>query len=190
MNRNAKIALGIIAGLSIIGTLAYINRKKIKKIAKKVITKVWDTITELRISNLHPEIRKDVKNYINEAQTKLGKKLRVTSGFRSHKEQNELYAKGRTKPGKIVTKARGGQSYHNFGLAFDVVEIKNGKALWRNPDWEKIGRLGEKYGFSWGGRWRTFKDKPHFQKTFGKRTKQLQAMYARDKKKGKYVILV
>jgi peptidoglycan L-alanyl-D-glutamate endopeptidase CwlK len=38
-----------------------------------------------------------------------------------------LYAIGRTKPGKKVTKAKGGTSYHNYGLAFDIYPFINGK---------------------------------------------------------------
>ena len=45
--------------------------------------------------------------------------LRFAYTYRSFDEQNHLYAQGRTKPGKIVTYAKGGQSYHNFGLAFE-----------------------------------------------------------------------
>lgn len=48
----------------------------------------------------------------------------VTEGFRSVARQNELYAQGRTRPGQIVTKARGGQSAHNYGLAVDVTVAK------------------------------------------------------------------
>jgi peptidoglycan L-alanyl-D-glutamate endopeptidase CwlK len=47
----------------------------------------------------------------------------LTSGYRSKKEQNELYAQGRSKPGQVVTNAKAGQSYHNYGLAVDFVII-------------------------------------------------------------------
>jgi hypothetical protein len=46
--------------------------------------------------------------------------------MRSFAEQDALYAQGRTKPGKIVTKARGGFSNHNFGVAFDIGVFKGG----------------------------------------------------------------
>ena len=66
-----------------------------------------------------------------------------------------------------VTDVKGGYSYHNYGLALDVVEIQDGVPVWNNPQWEKIGRIGEERGFEWGGRWKDIIDKPHFQKTFG-----------------------
>ena len=90
----------------------------------------------------------------------LGINLIITSGFRSIEEQNALYAQGRTKSGNIVTNAKGGQSLHNYGVAFDVVEIKNGKANW-NCDWNTIGKIGMSLGLEWGDR--GYVDLPHFQ---------------------------
>ena len=99
-----------------------------------------------------------------------------------------MYAKGRTSPGKRVTNAKAGQIYHNYGLAFDVVEIKNGKALWNNPNWNKIGALGKSLGFTWGGDWK-FTDKPHFQMTFGKHHRELAQLYKQGKRNGNYITL-
>ena len=115
--------------------------------------------------------------------------MRITSGLRTIKEQNKLYAQGRTRPGKIVTNAKGGKSYHNFGLAVDIVEIKNGKALWTNPDWIKIAELGKSLGLEWGGDWVSIKDMPHFQVSFGKSTSKLLSLYNKGKRKGEYVHL-
>lgn len=88
--------------------------------------------------------------------------VRITEGYRSFERQEELYAQGRTKPGSIVTNARGGESFHNHGVAFDVVPLEG----YNSKNWEKIGLLGESLGLSWGGRWQ-FQDKPHFELTFG-----------------------
>ena len=121
--------------------------------------KVWDNKTAERIESLHPQIKEDVKNFILEAQ-KEGIYLRVTDGIRTVEEQNDVYQRGNST-------VKGGYSYHNYGLAFDVVEIKDGKALWDNDNWDKIGELGKKYGFEWGGDWESFVDKPHFQKPYG-----------------------
>jgi peptidoglycan L-alanyl-D-glutamate endopeptidase CwlK len=102
---------------------------------------------------------------------------RLAYTLRTNKEQDELYQIGRTKPGKKVTNAKGGQSYHNYGLAFDLVLIIDGKtASWdtltdfdgdKISDWMECVRIAEKWGFDWGGLWK-FVDAPHFQKTFGK----------------------
>jgi peptidoglycan L-alanyl-D-glutamate endopeptidase CwlK len=160
--------------IPIIGGVVFFSLLKSKKM------NTWDSYTNKRIKFLHPLIKDDVTAFINEAARK-GYKLRITvdGHYRSFAKQKELYAKGRTAPGKVVTSAMPGQSYHNYGLAIDVVEIKNGVPLWSNPNWEQIGRIGEKHGFVWGGRWTKCKncpDKPHFQKTFGKHHTDLLAM--------------
>lgn len=67
----------------------------------------------------------------NEVESKHGIKLRVAQATRTIAQQNALYAQGRTAPGRIVTNAKGGESYHNYGLAIDVIEIKNGKTNWK-----------------------------------------------------------
>jgi len=151
--------------------------------------KTWDLHTDLRIKTLHPNVRAKFIQFIIRAENELNKQLRVTSGLRTIKEQNKLYGQGRTRPGKVVTNAKGGKSYHNFGLAVDIVEIKNGKALWTNPDWDEISELGKSLGLEWGGDWTSIKDKPHFQISFGKSTSKLFAMYKSGKRDGEYVRL-
>lgn len=119
--------------------------------------------------NLHP-IVKDLMNKFIDNCRKKGINVQITQGFRSKEYQNELYAQGRTKPGSVVTNAKGGYSEHNYGLAFDFVLIKNnGRADWdsRNKMWAIAGAIGESLGLSWGGRWTKFIDLPHFQYTFG-----------------------
>lgn len=148
--------------------------------------KIWDALTAKRIGMLHPAVRPAAINFINMAADE-GIYLRAFSTLRTYPEQAGLYAKGRTKPGKIVTYAKPGESYHNFGLALDVVEIKNGKALWKNPNWTKIAQIGKKAGFEWGGDWKKFKDKPHFQMPFGKSLATLRGRY--NAKPGQYVDL-
>lgn len=125
-----------------------------------------------RVSELSSEIRLEAETFLLSADLN-GMHLRITQGHRSIEEQDKLYAQGRTSPGSIVTNARGGQSFHNYGLAFDVVEMKNGQPNW-NADWNRIGQLGKGAGFEWGGDWQTFKDRPHFQKTGGKSIRDLQ----------------
>ena len=93
----------------------------------------------------------------------------VTSTYRDNESQDALYAQGRTTPGSIVTKAKGGQSFHNYRCAIDVVPLVNGKAVWdgANPVWAKIGALGKLAGLDWAGDWKTFKELAHFQYTGG-----------------------
>ncbi|RCX22971.1 peptidoglycan L-alanyl-D-glutamate endopeptidase CwlK [Fontibacillus phaseoli] len=110
----------------------------------------------------------------------------ITQGLRTYAEQDALFAQGRTKPGKIVTKARGGESNHNFGVAIDfALLLADGRSVsWDTlrdadkdslPDWSEVVEEAKKLGFAWGGDWRSFKDMPHLEMTFGLSTAQLRA---------------
>lgn len=102
-----------------------------------------------------------------------GIKVMLTSGYRSCQEQDRLYAIGRTKPGKKVTNARGGYSWHNFGLAADYAFIISGKVTWNGP-WDVFGRVARSCGLEWGGSWTKFRDRPHVQMTRGKTLAQMR----------------
>ena len=141
-----------------------------------------DQITLQRIQLLHPKIREEVKNiYTNEIVPALTTcTCRFAYTLRTIAEQDVLYAQGRTKlfddKGNrlgIVTKAKGGQSIHNYGLAFDIVLIINNGASWDivkdydkdgKSDWMEVVNIFKKHGYTWGGDWK-FKDAPHFEKT-------------------------
>ena len=115
-----------------------------------------------RLEDLHPLIAEKAQQLIEIAQAE-GIEILVTSTLRSFEEQAELFAIGRTKPGEKVTNAEPGESWHNFGLAFDIVPLVNGKAVWDSPFWSRIGDLGKQVGLVWGGDFHSFKDKPHFE---------------------------
>jgi len=98
----------------------------------------------------------------------------VTSTFRDLECQRILYEQGRTRPGKIVTNAKPGYSFHNYKVAFDIVPIINGKLIWHTTGeakniWIAIGIIGKKCGLEWAGDWSKFKEYPHFQFTNGKK---------------------
>lgn len=137
----------------------------------------WDDVTNRRISELHPAVQCPAKNFINIVERELGIKLRVASGYRSFAEQTKLYNQGRTTEGQVVTNAEAGESYHNYGLAIDVVEIKDGEANWDVGMYKKIAPYGKAEGFEWGGDWESFTDFPHFQITGGKSTSELKKLY-------------
>jgi peptidoglycan L-alanyl-D-glutamate endopeptidase CwlK len=90
---------------------------------------------------------------------------RVISGTRTYAEQNALYRQGRYgNPGKLVTKARGGQSNHNFGIAWDLgVFTAKGGYLTDRQTYEDAAVFAKAEQIEWGGDWRTFVDRPHYQ---------------------------
>ena len=137
-------------------------------------------INSRSISELHPACKIRAEKLIELAKQN-GIDLLVTSTYRDLESQAALFAQGRTKPGKIVTNARPGQSWHNWRCAFDVVPIRNGKPVWgtTGPDgdlWRKIGELGESVGLEWAGRWTgKLREFAHFQYTGGLTLADLQS---------------
>ncbi|MCE5314048.1 MAG: M15 family metallopeptidase [Armatimonadota bacterium] len=109
-----------------------------------------------------------------------GIKVILTDGYRSIEQQDALYAKGRTKPGKIVTNARGGFSWHNFGNAADYAFVVNGKVTWDGP-WATFGKIARQCGLEWGGTFKSIIDRPHVQWTRGKTLAQMRQAAANKK---------
>lgn len=130
--------------------------------------------TENFLNMLHPHVKLMAQKLIEMCQGQ-GIKIIITQTYRSIAEQNKLYAQGRTTPGKIVTNAKGGESYHNYRLAFDFVPVVKGHADWKDLNkFKQIGLIAKSIGLEWGGDWK-FKDYPHCQYTFGLSIKDLKA---------------
>ncbi|MEZ5462079.1 M15 family metallopeptidase [Dokdonella sp.] len=121
-----------------------------------------NTRSEKVISTLHPLVQPYARALYFKARSH-GLVINIISGSRSYAEQDALYAQGRTRPGNVVTNARGGYSNHNFGIAFDVGLFERNQYLGESPMYKAVGALGEELGLEWGGNWRTIVDQPHFQ---------------------------
>lgn len=147
-----------------------------------------------KIQRLHPRIRQMVTDAVNEANAALTGRaqVRITQGLRTMEEQAALYAQGRTKPGKVVTWAKPGSSYHNAGLAIDFALLIDGKEIsWsmtqdfdgdKVADWMEVVRVFKARGFEWGGDWSAGKkDYPHFQITYGLSMRIISARIAAKK---------
>jgi peptidoglycan L-alanyl-D-glutamate endopeptidase CwlK len=130
-----------------------------------------DKTTLARIEKLHPSVRSEMMQIIDDCNENLSgrSQVRISQGLRTFAEQDELYNK---RP--RVTKAKGGQSIHNYGFAVDIVLIIDGKSAswdthkdWDNDgiaDWDECVKVFAKHGWNWGGNWTSFKDMPHFDK--------------------------
>lgn len=167
-----------------------------------------DIVSIKRVAELHPKIKDEVVELIDQAELLIPTNvaIRVVEWFRSIEYQDGLYAQGRTKPGPIVTKAKGGLSYHNYGLAFDFALVidrdNNGsfetlswddRADWDKdgiPDWKEVVNVFKSAGYIWGADWDNdgvtkaegdkdehLVDAPHLQKTFGYTVQQLFERY-------------
>lgn len=155
-----------------------------------------DKVSIERIKLLHPAIIALVTKAIDKVELGMAtnEAVRIVQGLRTFAEQDGFYALGRTKVnpdgkstkkpmGNIVTQASGGKSIHNYGLAVDFALLidkdNNGtfdELSWSmtldmnknlKTDWSEVVASFESFGFSWGGKWRTFKDNPHCDMTFG-----------------------
>ena len=107
----------------------------------------------------------------------------IFEGLRSFERQGELYAQGRTAPGKIATNAISGMSWHQYGLAVDIVfdgdETRPGPQwTWDGKmPWPTLGEYSDGFGLEWAGNWVTFKEYPHFQMTFGLQLVEAHALF-------------
>ena len=132
-------------------------------------------INSRNLSDLHPKVKTLCEQFIASC-AKQNIDVLITSTYRDAESQNVLYAQGRTLPGKKVTNAKGGQSFHNWRVAFDFVPIVNGKAMWADTAlFTKCGEIAESVGLEWAGRWKTFKELAHCQQTFGLTLADFQA---------------
>lgn len=124
-------------------------------------------INSRKLSDLHPHVAVLAASFIQEC-AKAGIDVIITSTYRDNESQNALYAQGRTTSGPRVTAAKGGESYHNYRVAFDFCPIINGKPDWANTmTFSKCGIIAESLGLEWAGRWITFKELAHCQWTGG-----------------------
>lgn len=121
------------------------------------------------ISSLHPRVEAQARRFL-ELTRAAGMDVRIYATFRSWDEQDRLFAQGRWAPGQIVTNARGGDSYHNWGFAFDAAPFENDEMSTDTQQFIRMGRLGQQAGLEWGGTFISLVDYPHFQNTFGLNT--------------------
>ena len=123
--------------------------------------------SEGNIQSLQPKAQEKARAFLKQVNDGLGDGdvvLKIISGTRTYAEQDALFAQGRTKfPGPIVTRARGGQSNHNFGVAWDIGVFKAGQYIPESELYKKAGEIGKSLGLEWGGDWKTIQDEPHFQ---------------------------
>lgn len=135
-------------------------------------------INSRKLEDLDPIARKICQEHVALCK-KEGIELIICSTYRDYEEQDKIYAQGRTTPGKQVTKAKAGESYHNFRAAWDCVPLVNGKADWNqyDPIFQRMIDLGIQAGASAGAKWTGFKDHDHFEVTHGLNIKTAKANF-------------
>lgn len=126
-----------------------------------------------RIETLDYRIRPYAYEFVALCE-KYGVDILITEGIRNIDRQAKLYAKGRSESGAIVTNAKPGWSFHNYGFALDFCPIVNRKCAWTRYDlFRTCGELAQTLGFEWGalkkhgGDFNIINDMPHIQMRFG-----------------------
>lgn len=133
---------------------------------------MMDQVSEKRLAEVHPKLAEKVRAMAELLELE-NINIRVVQSVRSWANQQALYNQGRdaqgniVKPKEVVTHAKPGTSWHNFGLAVDVAPFDGGIPDWNSghPAWKRIVSVGESVGLVSGSKWRTFPDWPHFQLT-------------------------
>lgn len=149
----------------------------------EIIDSKHSSRNEKAIAKLHPQAKNKIRKFINDVYEQHQIFLVIVQDYRTYAQQDAIYAEGRTKPGKIRTKAKGGQSNHNFALAVDVLPVwedgnlhitgkgvdeKNVSIL------KKIANIGKANGLAWGGDWKSIYDPMHFELNTGLSMSQLR----------------
>ena len=126
------------------------------------------------INDLNPKTKKLAEDFLHSCE-KVGLDILIYCTFRDNKEQDALYDMGRKTKDKIVTNARGGRSWHNYGAAFDFVPLIGGKPQWSNSAlYSQAGQIAESVGLEWAGRWTgSLKETAHCQFTDGYSIEQM-----------------
>lgn len=123
----------------------------------------FDRRTEQKISSLSIRAQREARIFMHRALSR-GVNVKIISGTRTYYEQNQLFRQGRYgNPGPVITRARGGQSNHNFGIAWDIgIFREDGSYSTSQSDYDAVAEYAVG-ALVWGGNWRSFKDSPHYQ---------------------------
>jgi peptidoglycan L-alanyl-D-glutamate endopeptidase CwlK len=129
----------------------------------------FDQRSEGNMRTLLPVTQRAARSFLTRAGGFTGFQVRILSGSRTYEEQDQLFKKGRSgNPGPRVTNARGGQSNHNFGIAWDVGIFKDGKYVTGDSKaeakiYKDLATFALTNDLEWGGNWTSIVDMPHYQ---------------------------
>jgi len=132
-------------------------------------------VSSRSLNDLTPQTKKLAEDFLHSCE-KSGIEVLIYCTLRTKEEQDGLYDIGRKTKGTIVTNARGGDSWHNYGCAFDYVPLIGGKPQWSNTAlYAQTGQLAESVGLEWAGRWTgKLRETAHCQFRDGKTIEQMK----------------
>ena len=142
----------------------------------------FDVRSEKNIMTMFPQTQTAARQLLAAAKN-FKYAVKIISGTRTYAEQNALFAIGRTvqtsKP--KVTNARGGQSNHNFCIAWDIglFDKATGAYFTKTKPYQEFAAFVKPHltGVEWGGDWTSFRDPPHYQMATGKTLKNVRSLF-------------
>lgn len=164
-------------------------------------------LSQKNLVGIHPHLKSIAEKIIANLSDQ-GVYFGVHMGLRSWDTQDALYSQGRLPLHVVnskrvavglgaiseeanrrpVTKAPAGSSWHNFGLACDLVEDGDPNKAGIQWSWAstknylKIGAESKKYPeIGYGGFWKSFKDYPHIELTCGMSLSTARALHSKNK---------
>jgi peptidoglycan LD-endopeptidase CwlK len=145
-----------------------------------------DKETSKKLQLVYPDLKVRIIRVYNDFYNRHKIRLKATEGLRDFARQAELYAKGRTAPGSIVTNAPSGSSLHEFGCALDscfnsgdpyLEQLSKRDARLAAFYWSEFGRFSKLNGLFWGGDFKSISDRPHVELTYGLTLKDIQKLF-------------
>ena len=107
-----------------------------------------------KISDLRPDVAQNATIFVALCRAR-GLNVKITQTMRDDAYQKTLYQKGYAKTPYTT--------FHGQGLAFDICKNVRGHEYDDLDFFAKCAKIGKQMGFTWGGDWKKFPDRPHFQ---------------------------
>ncbi len=149
--------------------------EKTEEIAEELGT--FDRRTERNLTALQLPAQRAARRFMARVLAD-GIDARIISATRSYDEQNTLFRQGRFgNPGHRITKARGGQSRHNFAIAWDLGIFEGGAYLQNAAPYDRAAEVGLDEAIEWGGHWQSFQDRPHYRLAVGLRISEVRERF-------------
>jgi hypothetical protein len=119
-----------------------------------------------KLDTLEPDFKPQVEELIAKTKAATGRKWAISDARRTMAQQRDIYAQGRTKPGKVVSNAKPGQSAHNFGYAVDLWPLTaDGDFDWgaRQSLFKVMADIAVDMGLTAGFYFKSIHDSPHIE---------------------------
>ena len=111
-------------------------------------------VNSSKISDLRPDVAQNATIFVALCRAR-GLNVKITQTMRDDAYQKTLYQKSYAKTPYTT--------FHGQGLAFDICKNVRGHEYDDLDFFAQCAKIGKRMGFTWGGDWKSFPDRPHFQ---------------------------